>query len=733
VRLPGRRKQKGAELAYSQEVDARLHEGGSTEISAGLHSADGPINHPDDDELGRTDFARALAADVRHAPTASGFVIGLAGPWGCGKTSLLKLAGHELRDDVSAVVSFNPWLFSGAEQLVTHFFAELAGQLEQSGRDRLTQIAGGLSVYGRLVSPLRYAPFVGGIAGLTSDAAGALGDSLRSEDLSAEIQAQRIRADLLELDKPILVLVDDLDRLQPEEIVDVVRLIRLVGDFPNLVYIVAFDQAVVETALDGNGGDGQAYLEKIIHVPHSVPSVRHEDLTRVLQVALAEAIPDLDELRFEIQRFSSLFWDDVRPLFKTVRDVRRFINVIRTSIELLGDEVDLADLLALEALRLFESDAFAEVLKARYLLTGSADPLDQGYARLFANRAEADDEAQVKAIAEASSDGDQIERIITQLFPLAEKYFGGSHYDGSFRSEWKTQRRVAVGDVFDVYLHRRLAPGALPTREVEAVLRLFADRMALAEAIQEIDDEALRGLYMRLADYAGSWSAEEVRNAMEVVMHRGIGFGDAFEDMSGSMLLRRLLKSAPSDQITNILRELEYPSRSHQFEILRAASYRGDRHQGMISEDEAATLGREFRSEVIAGDGSDLLGEPDFAPLLGFLEDEDRDRLLSQLPAWLSDDLFLVRFVVAHAFSKMGERTQRAVQLDWPTLSDVLGAANCLNRIKEVHSSWVEANFDHETLILWQQARRYADHPEKAKEDLVGWPNREKSDDPNEG
>ncbi|HEX5762135.1 MAG TPA: P-loop NTPase fold protein [Solirubrobacterales bacterium] len=729
VRLPGRRKHKSTKLSSSQQADAEPESGGSVKGCAGLHSADGPIAHPDDDELGRKDFARALAADVRHAPKASGFVIGLAGPWGCGKTSLLKLAGHELRDDVSAVVVFNPWLFSGAEQLVTHFFAELAGQLEQSGRDRLNQIAGGLSVYGRLVSPLRYAPFVGGIAGLTSDAAGALGESLRSEDLSAEVQAQRIRADLLELEKPILVLVDDLDRLRPEEIVDVIRLIRLVGDFPNLVYIVAFDQAIVETALNGNGGDGQAYLEKIIHVPHTVPSVRHEDLTRVLQVALAEAIPNPTELRFEEQRFSSLFWEDVRPLFETVRDVRRFINAIRTSLELLGDEVDLADLLALEALRLFEPDAFAKTIEARYLLTGSGNPLDGGYARLFASRTEADDEAQVKAIVETSSDRDQIERIITQLFPLAEKHFGGSLYDRSFKSEWKTKRRVAIGEVFDVYLHRRLAPGALPTREVEAMLKLFADKTALIEAVQRLDDEILRGLYMRLGDYEGTWSASEVRNAMEVVMHRGVGFGDAFEDMSGSILMRRLLKSVPADEVSSVLRELNYPDRSRQFEIWRAASYRGDRHQGMLSEDEAAALGREFRSELLAGSGGDFLEEPDFAPLLGFLEDEDRDRLLSRLPEWVSNDIFLVRFVAAHSFSKVGERNQRAVQLDWPTLRGVLSAADCLDRIKEVDSSWVETNFDTETTFLWQQARRYADHHEEAAEDLVGWPSRERSDE----
>jgi predicted KAP-like P-loop ATPase len=334
VRLLGRRKSRNAELAGSQGSAGA--DGEIVAVGHG-HSADAPVGHPKDDELKRDEFAKSLAIDVQLAPRASGFVIGLSGPWGSGKTSILKLAAYELRDDVSAVVTFNPWLFAGAEQLVTHFFAELAGQLERSGRDqRIQRIAAGLSKYGRLVSPLRYAPLVGGIAGLASDAAKSFGDSLHSADLSAEIQAEAIRADLLNLDKPILVLVDDLDRLRPEEIVDVVRLIRLVGDFPNLVYIVAFDQKVVESALGNGGSEGKAYLEKIIHVSHAVPAARHEDLTRLLADALAEAVPDPDALRFDDQRFSSLFWDDVRPFFQTVRDVRRFMNTVRSSIELLG-------------------------------------------------------------------------------------------------------------------------------------------------------------------------------------------------------------------------------------------------------------------------------------------------------------------------------------------------------------------------------------------------------------
>jgi predicted KAP-like P-loop ATPase len=731
MRLPGRRRSRKAKPAASPRDDTADDGAPAEEAGPGHHSADAPVDNPRDDELGREEFAKSLAVDVRLAPPASGFVIGLSGPWGSGKTSILKLAAYELRDDVSAVVTFNPWLFAGAEQLVTHFFAELAGQLEQRGSDQLVQqIADGLSKYGRLVSPLRYAPLVGGIAGLASEAAKSLGDSLQSEELSAELQAEEISADLLRLNKPILVLVDDLDRLRPEEIVDVVRLIRLVGDFPNLVYIVAFDQGIVESALGSDRSEGQAYLEKIIHVLHAVPAARHEDLTRVLGDALGEAVPDPKALRFDEQRFRSLFWEDVRPFFRTVRDVRRFINTVRSSVELLGDEVDLADLMTLEALRLFEPDSFAEVVKARYLLTGSSDPLDRGYARLFADKSKAADAEQVKSIVEASSDSHRVEEIIKNLFPLAEKHFGGAHYtDRGFRSEWRTQARVASADVLDIYLSRRLAPGTLPTRQVESMLESFSNKEELATKLHALDDDALRGLYIRLADYEGDWSPEQLGNVIEVVMHRGVGFGDTFSDSSGAFLLRGLLRSAPTGEIPGILRGLSYPDRSHQFELLRTVAYRSERQSRTVSDEDAAALEQEFRTQILAGNGVDLLGERDFGPLTGYLESKDRERLVDRLPEWLADRAFLLKFVAAHSFLRVGERNSRSVQLDWPTLSDVLDAANCRELIRKVDAAWVKANFDGDTQELWQQARRYMDDPEAAAQDLAGWPGHDDQDD----
>src|SRR5215208_3911810 len=99
-------------------------------------SPDRPIADAADDVLGRTSVARLIAAEISAAPGNSGIVISLMGPWGSGKTSVLNLVDAELGENVE-VLRFNPWLFSGAQELVARFFAELAVQLRGSTDEKL--------------------------------------------------------------------------------------------------------------------------------------------------------------------------------------------------------------------------------------------------------------------------------------------------------------------------------------------------------------------------------------------------------------------------------------------------------------------------------------------------------------------------------------------------------------------------------------------------------------------
>lgn len=729
MRLPWRKHDASNESRAEEQKATPSSDALNDRAPARAHSADGPIRNPADDLLGREPFARALADDIRLAPRESGFVIGLTGEWGGGKTSILQLVAAELRGDLAAVVTFNPWLFSGAEQLVTYFFAELSSQLEETDSQRLGKVATALSAYGRVVSPLRYVPYFGELFRATSEGASSLGTALKPQEPSANEKARNLREQLVDLRRPVLILVDDLDRLRPEEIVDVVRLVRLVGDFPNLVYLVAFDRLVVESAIaPDDAAQGHAYLEKIIHISHALPPVRPEDLTAVLVAALEEAIPRPADYRYDSERLDSLFWSQVRLLFGTVRDVRRFVNLLRTTLELIGDEVDLADVLALEALRLFEPDAFDALVAARYPLTGTLPSLDGGaLVNFLVSNDEDAEREQIELITAKAKLSGRVEGILKELFPRAARYLDATLHVNVSDAELKAARRVGAGEVFDIYLFRRLAPSALPSREVEEVLGLFRDRDALRTKLESLEDDAVRALYLRLADYAEKFPPAW-RPALEAVMHRGVGFSDSFGDMSGSLLLRRLLDQVPAEDLPALLRDLDYPNLSRRYELLRAVEH--PRRDGPpLAAPEVEALKAQLVEQVLAETARDLAAEPDLGPLIGLTGRHSGDLLRARLPDWLPDDDFLVRFVAAHQMTKVAERNQRTVQLDWPALIKLVPADVLGPRLEMLDPEQIGSQYDADTLVLWQQALRYVAFPEDAEADLRGWPRIRSSDD----
>ncbi|WP_407564094.1 P-loop NTPase fold protein [Streptomyces sp. 184] len=326
-----------------------------------LFAGDDPILTAEDDLLNRSRLATAIADEAQALNAKRGAVVAITGKWGTGKTSLLNLTANILREQDSVeVVEFNPWYFSGTDHLIRFFFDEMAMQLSGSRnrKERLKTataiIADKFNRYSASLSPLKFMP---GAATLL-DAAQKTSEGI-SQALSTSIHEQRIEISeaLNRLDGRIILLIDDIDRLNRQEIRDLFRLVRLNGSFPNVVYLLCFDRKMVESALSEEGLNGAAYLEKIVKTSVEVPPAADEALASALRTGIQEAlanmiIPDVGE-----ERFPDVFWQVVRPLFSTVRDVKRFLSSLSLTVRSAGEEVALPDLVALEAIRVMRPSA----------------------------------------------------------------------------------------------------------------------------------------------------------------------------------------------------------------------------------------------------------------------------------------------------------------------------------------------------------------------------------------
>ena len=183
----------------------------------------------------------------------------------------------------------------------------------------------------------------------------------------------KLKSALAALDKPIVVVLDDIDRLATPEIRDIFKLVRLTASFPNVIYVVAFDRKRVESALGEEGIPGRDYLEKILQVAVDLPAIPTQVLNRQLFAALDESLQTIEKPgQLDEAAWPDVFAEVVRPLVRNMRDVKRYATSVHGTVAALEGEIALADVLALEAVRVLLPDVFAQLHGAVEALTTSS-------------------------------------------------------------------------------------------------------------------------------------------------------------------------------------------------------------------------------------------------------------------------------------------------------------------------------------------------------------------------
>jgi predicted KAP-like P-loop ATPase len=410
---------------------------------------DNPIRAQEEDALGRFDLARSFAQQVLALDTANGVVVGVLGLWGSGKTSFVNLARDEFTRAGVPILDFNPWMFSGAEQLVESFFVELAAQLKVL--PGLSEVGKGLEDYGEAFSGMGWLPLVGPWMERASGAAKVLGKVLQNRKQGIGGRRATVDKALAELGKPIVVVLDDIDRLSTTEIRDVFKLVRLTASFPNIVYIVAFDRDRVEEALAEQGVPGRAYLEKILQVAVDLPVVPFQVLNHQIFTAVDSALAGIENPgRFDDQVWPDAFMEIIRPLIRNMRDVRRYAAAIYGTANSLGGQIALADVLSLEAIRVFLPDVFK-------LLHGTLNALTNVGG---GHRESPQMKVQIEALFAAGGlHKEVVQAMIERLFPAAQRHISNMHYGADWKGRWLRERRVAHEDILRFYLERVAGEG----------------------------------------------------------------------------------------------------------------------------------------------------------------------------------------------------------------------------------------------------------------------------------
>ncbi len=223
-----------------------------------------------------------------------------------------------------------------------------------------------------------------------------------------------------------MIVIDDIDRLTPEEIRQLFRVIKAVADFPNVLYLLAFDREMVVKALtEKQDLPGDQYLEKIVQVPVDLPAPDRTALQEMLSERLDTIFRDTPEELFDQSYWNNVYPGGVEHFIATPRDVVRLANATSLTYAQSGirGEVNAVDFISLEVIRVFQPSVYYIIRDNEEAFAGAAE--FAGVPEQSADDLREFHEAWIKNLPEHSRG--PIRRLLTQMFPKLEELWGNTH------------------------------------------------------------------------------------------------------------------------------------------------------------------------------------------------------------------------------------------------------------------------------------------------------------------
>lgn len=538
---------------------------------------DKPIEKEEDDFLGRARFSQHLGNSLLNWKEKESLIIAIYGEWGSGKSSVINLArefiGKSDEKDKPTIIEFNPWLFSEQDNLSEHFFNEIAKELEirkDSQKDK--KIAERLKFYASLLSLapekklfsslfsktilglgllgvsasqiiqwlnipnnwIKYPLFIGGILLILIEIfkdyllkfAYFFEKKADYNQKSALEVKREIKDELTKREKKLVIVIDDIDRLNHTEIRQIFRLIRVNADFPNTIYLLAFDRNVIEKNIEEQKGvSGKDYLNKIVQVDFDIPFAIPNKIAAFLFKQLDRLLNALPESAQEFFGQDDPYWANIyhsgfKNFFRNIRDVKRFASSLRFNISQMyqGDvmEVNPVDFIAIEAIRVFAPE-FHAFMKSRNSLFTS---MNQETGTRDSNPRKSEIEDALNKLPNGIKES--VLELIKRLFPQIDDVYqyGYSSHGHEWQSIWSKKLRVCATNNFDSYF--TLTPGGdeeeLSQYEIENILSKTNNIEAFEKVLLEyLKNNKIRKVLQRIQDYTDDKSLLPQSNAKNIV------------------------------------------------------------------------------------------------------------------------------------------------------------------------------------------------------------------------
>lgn len=274
------------------------------------------------DLLHRDIFVDYITSLICSCSPDGNFVFSLNGAWGNGKSTILNLfeakinSDNSLSDEIIVINDFDPWKYNDNLTLFRGFYDSITKNknfnIDYSLYKKFYNIykvliLGNDNIFNNLDIDLHFT-----------------NNTYTIDEIKKSISSY-----IKLTNKKVVFIIDNIDRLNKDQILMIFKTISTLFDFDNFIYLLSFDEERIKKVFKEELNIDPNYLNKIINTSINLPYINSSLLIEIAHNILIKLFEAYD-IDYKINTSYEDIFKKLAICFKDIREIKRFSNYIST-------------------------------------------------------------------------------------------------------------------------------------------------------------------------------------------------------------------------------------------------------------------------------------------------------------------------------------------------------------------------------------------------------------------